>query len=327
MAQTVTTPGPTTVQDLFAALRTNVGRVLQGKDDVVHQALVCLLAGGHLLIEDVPGVGKTSLAKALARSIEGGTWRRIQFTPDLLPSDVTGVAVWDQGLSEFRFRPGGVFANVVLADEINRASPKTQSALLEAMEERHVSVDGVTHPLPRPFMVIATQNPIEMHGTFPLPEAQLDRFLMRVTLGYPDRAAEHAILESHGGHELVDALEPVVHATAILDAGEQVERVHVAPGVREYLVELAAATRSHPDLVLGLSPRGTVGLQHAARALAATAARDYVIPDDVKALAPSVVPHRLVLTPEARLSGVTAEGVVHDLLDGLPVPLAGGGWR
>ena len=325
MAQTATTPGPNTVQELFAALSSNVGKVLEGKDDAVRQALVCLLAGGHLLIEDVPGVGKTSLAKALARSVEGGTWRRIQFTPDLLPSDVTGVAVWDQGRSEFRFRPGGVFANVVLADEINRASPKTQSALLEAMEEHHVSVDGVTHPLPRPFMVIATQNPIELHGTFPLPEAQLDRFLMRITLGYPDRAAEHAILESHGGHDLVDALEAVAHADRVLDARSQVERVHVAPSVREYLVDLAAATRSHPDLELGLSPRGTLGLQQAARALAAATGRDYVVPDDVKHLAPAVVPHRLVLTAEARLSGVTASGVLDDVLDGLPVPLAAGG--
>jgi len=325
VAQTAATPGPTTVQDVFAALRSNVETVLQGKGEVVHLALVCLLAGGHLLIEDVPGVGKTSLAKAVARSVEGGTWRRIQFTPDLLPSDVTGVAVWNQERSEFRFRPGGVFANVVLADEINRASPKTQSALLEAMEERHVSVDGVTHPLPRPFMVIATQNPIELQGTFPLPEAQLDRFLMRITLGYPDREAEHAILESHGGHDLVDSLEPVVGAELFRAATALVDRVHVAPSVREYLVELAAATRSHPDLLLGLSPRGTLGLQQAARALAAAAGRDYVIPDDVKHLVPSVVPHRLVLGAEARLSGLTTDGVVADLLDGLPVPLTTGG--
>src|SRR5680860_939783 len=238
---------------LFPPLIANVERVIRGKRGPLHLALVCLLAEGHLLIEDVPGVGKTSLAKAIAHSI-GGTWRRIQFTPDLLPSDVTGVSVWNRKNDAFEFRPGGVFAHVVLADEINRASPKTQSALLEAMEERQVSVDGVTHPLPPPFLVIATQNPIELEGTYPLPEAQLDRFLMRIRVGYPDRAAELTILEAQGHETAAEDLQPVTTAREVVAAARRVDRVHVAPGLREYIVALADASRHHPDLELGVSP-------------------------------------------------------------------------
>ena len=310
---------------LFAALLGNVERVIQGKREQVHLALVCLLAEGHLLIEDVPGVGKTSLAKAIAASI-GGTCNRIQFTPDLLPSDVTGVSVWNRTSNEFEFRPGGVFANVLLADEINRASPKTQSALLEAMEERQVTVDTQTYRLPRPFMVIATQNPIELEGTYPLPEAQLDRFLMRIPMGYPAREAEAAILESQGQPSAtVDALSPVASAIDIADAATLVTTVHVAPEVRDYVLDLVAASRRHPDLVLGASPRGSLSLQRAARALAASFGRGYVIPDDVKRVMPAVLEHRLLLAPDAQLRGVSTNDVVRSVLASVPVPGAGTG--
>jgi len=310
---------------LFSALLTNVEHVIQGKREQVHLALVCLLAEGHLLIEDVPGVGKTSLAKAIAASI-GGTCHRIQFTPDLLPSDVTGVSVWNRTTDEFEFRPGGVFANVLLADEINRASPKTQSALLEAMEERQVTVDTHTYRLPRPFMVIATQNPIELEGTYPLPEAQLDRFLMRIPMGYPAREAEAAILESQGQPSAtVDALSPVASALDIAEAATLVTTVHVAPEVRDYVLDLVAASRRHPDLVLGASPRGSLSLQRAARALAASFGRGYVIPDDVKRVMPAVLEHRLLLAPDAQLRGVSANDVVRSVLASVAVPGAGGG--
>jgi MoxR-like ATPase len=312
------------VAALFDALLHNVERVIQGKRDQVTLALVCLLAEGHLLIEDVPGVGKTSLAKAIARSI-AATAHRIQFTPDLLPSDVLGVSVWNRSSNEFEFRAGGVFAHVLLADEINRASPKTQSALLEAMEERQVTVDARTYALPRPFLVIATQNPIELEGTYPLPEAQLDRFLMRLPMGYPSRDAELAILETHGtGHVNVDALEPVASAADIANAADAVQKIHVAPAIQRYIVEVADATRSHPDLTLGASPRGALALQRAARALASTQGRDYVIPDDIKLLAPTVLEHRVIVTPEAGLRGVTGVDVVDAVLGHVPVPGASG---
>ena len=320
MAQPVE-PGPATdvaASLIFPALLANVEQVVRGKRDAIHLALVCLLAEGHLLVEDVPGVGKTSLAKAIARSI-GGTWRRIQFTPDLLPSDVTGVSVWNRATGTFEFRPGGVFAHVVLADEINRASPKTQSALLEAMEERQVSVDGVTHPLPPPFLVIATQNPIELEGTYPLPEAQLDRFLMRIRIGYPDREAELAILEAQGHSVAAEDLEPVTSAREIAAAMATFDAVHVAPSLRSYIVGLADASRRDPDLELGVSPRGALALQRASRVLAATVGRDYVAADDVKLLAPFVLAHRLLLTPDARLRGLTAEAVLTRLLGSVPV--------
>ncbi|HEX4776851.1 MAG TPA: MoxR family ATPase [Acidimicrobiia bacterium] len=308
---------------MFHALLDNVERVIQGKTDEIRVALTCLFAEGHLLIEDVPGVGKTSLAKALARSI-GGTWHRIQFTPDLLPSDVVGVSVWNRATSEFEFRPGGVFAHVVLADEINRASPKTQSALLEAMEERQVTVDGQTYPLPRPFIVVATQNPIELEGTYPLPEAQLDRFLMRIRMGYPARDAEIAILETHSGHETVEDLDAVVTADEVADAAESVTSVHVAPALRSYVVDIVDATRRHRDLALGVSPRGALGLQRAARAWAAGLGRDYVVPDDLKMLAPAVLAHRLLLSPEAQLRGTSAHDVLAGVLASVPVPGAAG---
>ncbi len=313
----------TAVRAGFHAVRANVEQVLQGKSDAIHLALVCLLAEGHLLIEDVPGVGKTSLAKAVAHST-GGTWSRIQFTPDLLPSDVTGNSVWNRARGEFEFRPGGIFANVVLADEINRASPKTQSALLEAMEERQVSVDGTTYPLDAPFMVIATQNPIELEGTYPLPEAQLDRFLMRITMGYPAREAELAILEHQTDHVAVDELRPVVDPRTIAAMTEAVAAVHVAPHLRSYIVELADATRRHHDLALGASPRGALALQRAARAYAASLGRDYVMPDDVKHLAPAVLEHRLLLTPDAELRGLTAGDVLASILASVAVPGATG---
>jgi MoxR-like ATPase len=312
------------VRPLFDALLANVERVIQGKSDQVRLALLCLLAEGHLLIEDVPGVGKTSLAKAIARSISG-SWHRIQFTPDLLPSDVLGVSVWNRSTAQFEFRPGGVFANVVLADEINRASPKTQSALLEAMEERQVTIDTRTYHLPPPFVVIATQNPIELEGTYPLPEAQLDRFLMRIPMGYPDRDAAIAILETQGAvHHTADDLGAVANSDDIAVAAAAVTRGHVAPALAGYIVDIVEATRGRADLLLGVSPRGALALQRAARAFAATSGRDYVVPDDVRWLAPAVLEHRLILAPDAELHGVTQADIVRDVLARVPVPRAGG---
>ncbi|HSO94464.1 MAG TPA: AAA family ATPase [Acidimicrobiia bacterium] len=312
------------VAALFEALAHNVERVIQGKREQVHLALVCLFAEGHLLIEDVPGVGKTSLAKALARSIAGSA-NRIQFTPDLLPSDVIGVSVWNRATSQFEFRPGGVFAHVLLGDEINRASPKTQSALLEAMEERQVTVDAHSWALPRPFLVIATQNPVELEGTYPLPEAQLDRFLMRLPMGYPDHAAEMAILETHGaGFIGPDDLEAVATAADVAAAADAITTVHVASPLRAYIVDLVAETRRDPDLALGVSPRGALALQRGARAMAAGAGRDYVIPDDVKTLASAVLTHRMIVSPEAELRGVTSGDVLDRIVTRLPVPGASG---
>jgi len=321
--QTAPAPRHTSFGALFDALLANVERVIQGKREPVRLALVCLFAEGHLLIEDVPGVGKTSMAKAVARSIDG-TWSRIQFTPDLLPSDVTGVSVWNRVANEFEFRPGGVFADVVLADEINRASPKTQSALLEAMEERQVTVDAHTHSLPRPFMVIATQNPIELEGTYPLPEAQLDRFLMRIQMGYPSHDSELAILETHGSHASVEELAPVTSAAEVVAGARAVADLHVDDNIKSYIVHLVTATRQHRDLALGVSPRGALALQRAARALAASIGRDYVVPDDVKRLAVAVLEHRLLLAPDAQLRGVAPGDVVRELLASVPVPGATG---
>jgi len=307
-------------KDLFDTLSAQLERVLRGKRRAVHLSLVCLFSEGHLLIEDVPGVGKTSLAKALARSI-GGSWRRVQFTPDLLPSDVTGVSVWDRARSDFEFRPGGVFANVVLADEINRASPKTQSALLEAMEERQVTVDAQTYKLPRPFMVIATQNPVELEGTYPLPEAQLDRFLLRLRIGYPDRDAEVAILDAQGVDPITaDELEPVTDAETVAAWVRELGRIHVSTELQGYVVDLADATRHHRDLSLGVSPRGALALQRASRALAASVGRSYVVPDDVKVLAAAVLEHRLLLSSEAMMRGIDPADVLSSILDAVPVP-------
>ena len=311
-------------KELFDDLARQLELVLRGKRRAVHLSLVCLFAEGHLLIEDVPGVGKTSLAKAIARTT-GGSWRRIQFTPDLLPSDVTGASVWDRARSDFEFRPGGVFANVVLADEINRASPKTQSSLLEAMEERQVTVDTVTYRLPTPFMVIATQNPIELEGTYPLPEAQLDRFLLRLKIGYPDRDAELSILDSHGEHPVaIDDLPAITDPETVATWSKELARVHLAPELKGYIVDLADATRRHRDLLLGVSPRGALAMQRAARALAASVGREYVTPDDVKALAPAVLEHRLVLSPEALMRGVSTSDVLASVLDSVAVPSARG---
>jgi MoxR-like ATPase len=305
--------------DAFDQLAANIERVIRGKSDVVRLVLTCFFAEGHLLIEDVPGVGKTSIARALAASISG-SWRRIQFTPDLLPSDVTGVTIFNQANHKFEFHPGGVFANIVVADEINRASPKTQSALLEVMEEHRVTVDAQPYAVPRPFIVIATQNPIEMDGTYRLPEAQLDRFLMRIQIGYPDAIAEREILNGFNEGSAIDALEPVLDTGQVAHMVKAVSRVHVAEAVQDYIIALAAATRGVPDIRLGASPRGSLALIRASRAYAAADRRRYVVPEDIKFLATSVLAHRLILQPEAELRGVTAEDLIEQVLAAVPVP-------
>jgi len=303
----------------FATVADNIELVIQGKRETVELVTGCLLSGGHALIEDVPGVGKTLLAKSLARSIDC-TYQRIQFTPDLLPSDVTGVSVWDRETTQFVFRPGPVFANVVLGDEINRAGPKTQAALLEAMEERQVTVDGVTRPLAPPFIVIATQNPIEHEGTYPLPEAQLDRFMMRLGMGYPSRAKELEMLDTHGEHSTFDELTPVIHADDVVKMAAIANRVHTSEAIRGYLIDLAEATRTHPDLLLGASPRATLFLQRATRTRAAILGRDYVTPDDVKALLEPILNHRMVLQPEAQMRGTSIAKTIEDVAGSVPVP-------
>ncbi|HTX29031.1 MAG TPA: MoxR family ATPase [Streptosporangiaceae bacterium] len=293
--------------------------VIEGKPEAIRLTLAVLLAEGHLLIEDVPGVGKTMLAKALARAIDG-TVQRVQFTPDLLPSDITGVSAYNQERREFEFKPGPVFANVLLGDEINRASPKTQSALLECMEERQVTVDSTTYVLQAPFMVIATQNPVEMEGTYPLPEAQRDRFTARISLGYPSAAAERAMLDSHGATSPLDQLEPVARASDVQDLVIAVRSVLVSEQVKEYLISLANATRTSPELRLGASPRATLHLLRISRAWAALDGRDYVIPDDVQALAPPVLAHRLLPTAEAIVERHLPEQVVKRIIAHLPLP-------
>ncbi|MFC0597114.1 AAA family ATPase [Streptomyces palmae] len=302
-------------------VRRSVESVIEGKPEVVRLTLTVLLAEGHLLIEDVPGVGKTMLAKALARSVDGSV-RRIQFTPDLLPSDITGVSIYDQQRKEFEFKPGAIFAQIVIGDEINRASPKTQSALLESMEERQVTIDGHTYELPSPFMVVATQNPVEMEGTYPLPEAQRDRFMARVSMGYPSPEAELQMLDVHGGASPLDGIQPVAQAQDIVRLVEAVRAVHVAEAVRRYAVDLVSATRNHPDLRLGASPRATLHLLRAAKAAAALAGREFALPDDVQALAVPVLAHRLLPTAQAQLNRRTAEQVVTEILQRTPVPTA-----
>jgi len=310
------------IDDLVPAAR-RIGKaiesVIEGKRDAIQLTLTVLLAEGHLLIEDVPGVGKTMLAKALARAIDGSV-RRVQFTPDLLPSDITGVSAYNRARDEFEFKPGPVFANIVLGDEINRASPKTQSALLESMEERQVTVDGTTYGLQEPFMVIATQNPVEMEGTYPLPEAQRDRFTARIALGYPPAAAERDMLDSHGSSSPLDQLTPVARASDVQELVVAVRRVHVSDQVKDYIINLANATRTSPELRLGASPRASLHLLRASRAWAALDGRDYVIPDDVQRLARPVLAHRLLPTAEAIVERHQPEQVVDRIVAQLPLP-------
>ncbi len=312
-------PGPPDVADVGARIAANIQRVIVGKPEVVRVALVALFAEGHLLVEDVPGVGKTSLAKALARSIDGSV-SRVQFTPDLMPVDITGLSIFNRQSTEFEFRPGPVFANVVIADEINRASPKTQSALLECMAERQVTVDGATYALASPFMVIATQNPVEMDGTYPLPEAQRDRFTARVSVGYPDVAAELSMIDEHAAADPFDALHPVTDARHVHAAIETVRHVHIGPEVRQYCVEIVGATRRLPELRLGASPRATLQLVRTARAQAALSGRGFVVPDDVQAVAVPVLAHRLLLTPDAQAGRRSPVDIVRALVARTPVP-------
>ncbi len=307
------------VQAVGERLIQNVERVIVGKRREVTLALIGLLCEGHILIEDVPGVGKTMLAKSLARSM-GCSFSRIQFTPDMLPSDVTGVSIFNQSTGTFEFRPGPLMAQIVLADEINRATPKTQSALLEAMEERQVTVDGTTYQLARPFLVMATQNPIEYEGTFPLPEAQLDRFMLRIRIGYPSPADEIAILEAQQYQHPIADLRQVVTVEELLQAQEAVRAVYLDRQVKQYIVELVAATRSHEHAYLGSSPRGSLALYRGAQALAALSGRDYALPDDVKTLAEPVLAHRLIVGPAARIRDVQPEAIIADVLKRVPVP-------
>jgi len=308
------------IQETTHRISANVARVVVGQEHAIELALTALLCEGHVLIEDVPGIGKTTLARAFAHSL-GCTFRRIQFTPDLLPSDVTGLYVYNQRDQTFDFRPGPVFTQVLLADEINRATPRTQSALLEAMQERHVTLEGETHPLPRPFVVLATQNPVELEGTFPLPEAQLDRFLLRINLGYPTVEHEHAILLRFQTEDPLQQLKPVVTPEELVTLQRQVRLTRVEASVRGYIVDIVRATRAHNAVSLGASPRASLALFHTSQALAAIRGREYVIPDDIKYLAPFVLTHRLLLDPQVQLRGRTAEDIVRQIVDEIPVPV------
>ena len=306
----------------FKLIHQNIELAVKGKGEVIELLVLALVCGGHVLIEDVPGVGKTTLGKALARSVDV-SFGRIQFTPDLLPVDITGTSVFNRAAGTFEFRPGPVFSNIVLADEINRASPKAQSALLEAMGEQQVTIDGVTRRLESPFTVIATQNPLEYEGTYPLPESQLDRFLMRLEVGYPDRESEDSILMDRGAQEPVDLIGPVADAAVVRWMSDRLEEVHVSGALRSYLLEVAGATRRHPGLSLGLSPRGVLAVLRVARARAASLNRDFVTPDDIKALAPSMLPHRLLPKPDSRVRGVRSSDIVTEIIDSVPVPRKG----
>jgi MoxR-like ATPase len=312
----------TAIREAAQRVKANIGRVIVGKEDVIDLVMVALLADGHILIEDVPGIGKTTLAKSIARSI-GCEFKRIQFTPDVMPSDITGINFYNQKQGEFEFRAGPIIANIVLADEINRATPRTQSALLEAMEEHQVTVEGVTMQLPAPFLVIATQNPIELEGTFPLPEAQLDRFFMRISLGYPAEDEEDAILQRFEDHSPLSELDPVVTAEELVRLSHLVSQVYCEPSLRRYVVQIVQATRKHAAFELGASPRGSLCLYKGARALAAIRGRDYVLPDDIKFLAPFVLTHRAILNSQSRLRGRDAEGILQEVLDSVPVPVEG----
>jgi MoxR-like ATPase len=320
MAEVITNVDVRRIGEAAEKILNNIGKVIVGKRDVVRLVLVALLSEGHLFIEDVPGIGKTMLAKATASSL-GAAFKRVQFTPDLLPSDVTGIYYFNQKTSEFEYRPGPIMANIVLADEINRATPRTQSCLLEAMQERQVTVDIKTIPLPRPFLVIATQNPIELEGTFPLPEAQLDRFLLKLKLGYPTEDEEGMILQRFQEENPLDNLKAVVEAAELLELQKLCRKVHVSESVRSYIVNITQATRSHAGVKLGASPRASLSLYLGVQSLAAIEGRNYVIPDDVKALATPVLTHRLIVKAETGLRGQTAESIVADVLSHVPVPV------
>jgi MoxR-like ATPase len=309
----------TDIQNFTEKIIENIEKVIIGKRKPVELAIISLLCQGHLLIEDVPGVGKTILARSLARSL-GCEFSRIQFTPDMLPSDVTGVSIYNQVSTQFEFRPGPIMSQIVLSDEINRATPKTQAALLEAMEEHQITVDGVTHALPKPFMVLATQNPIEYEGTFPLPEAQLDRFLLRLRLGYPDANDEIKILERQQFHHPINDIQQVASAEELLIAQEAIKTVYVAPVVKHYIVELTRQTRQHADVYLGASPRGSLALFHTGQALAAMLGRDFVLPDDIKTLVKPALSHRVILGPAARLRDLSSDQVLDEILSTVPVP-------
>jgi len=308
------------IAEVAARVRENIQKVFVGKEEVIDLALVAVLCEGHILIEDVPGIGKTTLARSIAASL-GCTFRRIQFTPDLLPSDVTGINYFNQKTQDFEFRPGPVMSRVLLADEINRATPRTQSALLEAMQERQITVDGETYPLPRPFLVMATQNPIELEGTFPLPEAQVDRFLIKLPIGYPTEEEEHAILLRFERQDPLEELSPVTTSDELIVLQRQVREVLVEESVRGYIVDVVRATRSHKDIQLGVSPRGTLALYRCAQALAAIRGREYVLPDDVKLLAPYVLTHRIIISPAMRLRGRRLADVLVDVVETVPVPV------